>query len=583
VPQIIPYVERQEPPPRFYEMTVVAQDPLVVGSDGKILRTKLQVPATRLEPGPRGDRFYVVDYDVSKRIFNEPADLATGDSPYPGWGFVDAIEKASDTALLTDPVLHAQNVYAIAARTLAQFEFALGRPVPWSFGGHELNLVPHAFAEANAYYADANQAVLFGYFPGRKRSETVYTCLSHDIVAHETTHAILDGLRSRFIAPGLPDQAAFHEGFADIVALLSIFSAQEVVAELLGGGGGQRLTRAQVSPQRLKETALVKLAEQMGDALYAQRGNGLRRSVGITPNVEWRDPNNHAWEEPHRRGEILVAAVMQTLVLMWRSRLEALIQANVLDRGRAAEEGSNAASHLLQMMIRAIDYCPPVEFEFEDFLDAVLVSDEEVSPDDRFGYRPALREAFAGFGIEQPTSEKVILSQVRDRPVYHDFNAEALRSAPDEISRFIWQNAAFLGIDTRFYLNVEDVWPSVRIGPNGFVVNETVADYVQQVEGTAKDLARMVGTELEIPPGVPEDTKIRLWGGGTIIFDQFGGVKYHQTKPLGEWERQSRRLGYLVRNGLFDTRKQLGVSLGTPLGQRFALYHQPDSTAGEDW
>lgn len=581
--QIVPYLERQHPLPRTFEMTVVAQDPTVTGPDGKILRTRLTVPATRLEPGPRGERFHVVDYDVSQRVFKPPADLTAGSPDHPGWDFVDRMETASDDAVLTDPVLHAQNVYAIAARTLAQFEYALGRPVPWSFRGHELALVPHAFAEANAYYADDDQALYFGYFPARKKDETVYTCLSHDIVVHETTHAILDGLRSRFIAPGLPDQAAFHEGFADIVALLSVFSSEELVATLLGGTG-PRLKRADVEEDRLKETALVKLAEQMGEALYAQRGNGLRRSVGLTPSANWKDPENFDWEEPHRRGEILVAAVMQTLVLMWRKRLEALIQDDVLDRARAAEEGSLAARHLLQMMIRAIDYCPPVEFEFEDFLDAVLVSDEEVAPDDRHAYRPALASAFGQFGIQPSRSPGgVDLSKSPERPAYRDFNAGALRSAPDEVARFIWQNARFLRIDPRFYLNVEDVWPSVRIGANGFVTVETVVDYVQEVEGPPKDLTALSKGKLEIPKGVPDNTKIRLWGGGTIIFDQFGGVKYHQTKPLAKWERQSRRLRYLVRNGLFDSRKQLGASLGTPLGQRFALYHQPDSTAGEDW
>ena len=63
---------------------------------------------------------------------------------------------------------------------------------------------------------------MFGYFPGR--SQMVYCCLSHDIVAHETTHALLDGLRERYTDPSSPEQAAFHEGFADIVALLSVFA-----------------------------------------------------------------------------------------------------------------------------------------------------------------------------------------------------------------------------------------------------------------------------------------------------------------------------------------------------------------------
>src|SRR5918993_1424458 len=56
-------------------------------------------------------------------------------------------------ALLEDPRFHAQNVYAIIMRTLARFEFALGRRVGWSFLGHQLQVAPHAFADANAFYS----------------------------------------------------------------------------------------------------------------------------------------------------------------------------------------------------------------------------------------------------------------------------------------------------------------------------------------------------------------------------------------------------------------------------------------------
>ena len=47
------------------------------------------------------------------------------------------------------------------------------------------------------------------------------------MVAHETTHALLDGLDRRFIEPTNPDVLAFHEAFGDIVALFQHFTLRE--------------------------------------------------------------------------------------------------------------------------------------------------------------------------------------------------------------------------------------------------------------------------------------------------------------------------------------------------------------------
>ena len=202
-------------PRRTFAMTIVAQDPSVGNAQG-MLRATVPVPADRLEPGPRSHRFQVIDYDATARILLPPARLTAGGWQTGDWGWAepDPFRDRSDAALLSDPAFHAQNMYAIAARTLAVFESAIGRRLNWGFLGHELYLVPHAMAEANAYYADDVRAVLFGYMPARPRRGTragsralriarsgrldpdaVYTCLSHDVIAHETTHAVLDGLR----------------------------------------------------------------------------------------------------------------------------------------------------------------------------------------------------------------------------------------------------------------------------------------------------------------------------------------------------------------------------------------------------
>ncbi len=586
-------------PRRAFAMTIVAQDPSV-GNDRGMLRATVPVPADRLEPGPRGHRFQVIDYDATSRVLLRPAALAAGARRTADWGWVepDPFSKRSDEELLRDPAFHGQNAYAIAARTLAAFESAIGRRLNWGFLGHELYLVPHAMAEANAYYADDMRAVLFGYLPakvprgararpralriapsGRLDPDAVYTCLSHDVVAHETTHAVLDGLRPRFLMPGLPDQPAFHEGLADIVALLSVFSMEEVVQTLLGNADlAGRIADRSVTDQELKHSALFTLAEQVGSAVKDERGSALRDSITLTPSKRWAsDPR---YREPHSRGEILVWIVLETLARMWRQRLAAITSAGSVDRARAAEEGATAAQHLLGMCARAIDYIPPVEFEFPDFLSALLVSDTEMAPDDKHGYRDAVRRAFAQWGIQDTGTHFVDLSESSLPPIYRNLSYTALRSDTDEVFRFIWENLQFLGIDPRFYIHVEHVRPTVRVGPDGMVVPETVAEYVQFLEGTPAGLSGAIG--LRMPGKVPAGARVRVLGGGTIVFDQFGRAKYHHRKDIRDTARQRRRLSYLLDNGLFDG-DSLGVSDGMPAGQRFAILHQPDADRRETW
>ena len=57
----------------------------------------------------------------------------------------------------------------------------------------------------------------------------VYAALSHDIIAHEMTHALLDGIHKAFREPSNPDVLAFHEAFADIIALLQQFANIDIV------------------------------------------------------------------------------------------------------------------------------------------------------------------------------------------------------------------------------------------------------------------------------------------------------------------------------------------------------------------
>jgi hypothetical protein len=537
---------------RTRKLTILAQDPSVrVG--GKILRAQVEVPAEELAPGPWGYRAHVVDYDSSTGSLYRPIKYPPLKNDQDRDG--DPFMKATDAQLLSNPNFHAQNAYAIVMRILSRFEFALGRRVSWGFYGHQIKVAPHAFADANAFYSEDDQALMFGYFPGRERM--VFCCLSHDIVAHETAHALLDGLRQRYTDPSSPEQGAFHEGFADVVALLSVFALPDIVETIIDLNSPDRnpnqIARNNLTIDALRTSLLLGLAKEMGQELPTLRGDVLRRSVALKPSREYI--KQAEFLEPHRRGEIFVAAVMNAFLTVWAKRLESLGQVapGRLDRGRVVEEGSMIADYLLTMVIRALDYTPPVNLEFCDFLSAVLSSDREINPNDsRYRFRDTLRESLVSYGIDPASKGTDADPGIWCPPAgtlnYESVHFESMQRDRDEVFRFVWENRKPLQLYENAYTRVLSVRPCLRIGPDGFALRETVAEYMQIVDLQAGELKRL---QITLPEDMPKDQEIRLYGGGTLIFDEYGRLKYHVSNRLNNRERQSRRIEYLWRFGYY--------------------------------
>ena len=179
-----------------------------------------------------------------------------------------------------------------------------------------LRIYPHALREANAYYSPQKKALLFGYFPASTADPghnlpggTVFTCLSHDIIAHETTHALLDGLHRRFIEPSNPDALAFHEAFADIVALFQHFSFPEVLRHQIARHGAtsrpEPAWRSSRSSSARRSAATAPCATPSGRSTR-RPASGSRKEP---------DPADLQTDhEPHDRGAILVAAVFDAFL-----------------------------------------------------------------------------------------------------------------------------------------------------------------------------------------------------------------------------------------------------------------------------
>ena len=66
---------------------------------------------------------------------------------------------------------------------------------------------------------------------------------------------------------------------------------------------------------------------------------------------------------------------------------------------RLADEAAQSAGHVLNMCIRALDYCPPVDLTFGDYLRAIVTADYEFDPVDETNCRVAFVEAFRRHGI----------------------------------------------------------------------------------------------------------------------------------------------------------------------------------------
>lgn len=582
-----------------------------------------------LAAGPVGEYLEVVDYDPPSGCFYAPVDLS---NPH-------LIAQDGVTPSIGSPQFHQQMVYAVAMTTIRNFEQAFGRKVMWrshSVVGADgqkteefvqrLRIYPHAMREANAFYNPKKKALLFGYFTATSdrpstymAGGTVFSCLSHDIIAHETTHAILDGFQRRFIENTGPDALAFHEAFSDIVALFQHFSFPEVLRHQIAK------TRGDLGAQNM----LGQLAQEFGVAI----GNygSLRDSIGRV------DPETGKWEpmkpdpaeyrrvtEPHARGAILVAAVFDAFISIYKSRIADLLRiatggTGVLPSGaihpdlvnRLALEAARAAQHVLLMCIRAIDYCPPVAMTFGDYLRALITADMDLVPYDDRGYRVAFIEAFRKRGIypddvrnlaieslswpsarkeesgffERISKEMRYIANRRKmfldrKSTYFEMNRyrarleEYITSKSKDLGKFSELTGLALdpdhrleglvpGHDIRHLFEVAAVFPSQRTGPDGDLLNQLVVTITQQ-------------RRVPLDPSDPKSPKIPFRGGCTLILDlDTHRLQYRIVKPLDDPLRLQKQREYMIENVQGSLRATYFAPFKEKtLSQPFALLHR---------
>jgi hypothetical protein len=184
-----------------------------------------------------------------------------------------------------------------------------------------------------------------------------------------------------------------------------------------------RFEIARVRGDLAKASILSDLARQFGQSLHNNRALRWALDRGDKRTQDEQDPTSGTDDnpplrlyddatEPHERGAILVAAVFDAFVAIYRRRTADLMRlatggSGVLRPGaipielvdRLANAAADTAQRVLTLCLRAVDYMPPIDPTFGDFLRAVVTTDADLAPDHGEGYRVAFAEAFNARGI----------------------------------------------------------------------------------------------------------------------------------------------------------------------------------------
>jgi hypothetical protein len=268
------------------------------------------------------------------------------------------------------------NCLATVLRTMYLFEEddTLGRNLSWAFDAPQLLVVPRAGEWPNAFYErDSHSLQLFYFKDQQDPDNTIYTCLSRDIISHETAHAILDGIAPDLYNAITPQSLALHEAVADLTALLMAFASHTLRETVLGYTNGSIEN----------STAFCCLAEEFGRARDPDTEIGCLRLLLNKKNLRPGDPDCVRRNEPHDLSQVLSGALYTVMVKIHEKLKDKFAGGDPNKEfsvsGKALAVG---AERFRRIIFRALDYLPPGEVSFADYGRAIIAADQASHPDD---------------------------------------------------------------------------------------------------------------------------------------------------------------------------------------------------------
>lgn len=518
--------KRKVPPPKGkVRVKILPKDPLVARRDG-LWPAEIDLPCATPGTGPTGPHAVVVDYNVDLDTRFAPAKLLKS-------RVFEGIAKLSNARILDDFTFHQVNVWAIVERTLSMIEdkYVLARAVPWASERGRLILLPHAGYQENAFYDRGTGALHFFYFEGPDGSP-VYTCLSHDVIAHELGHAVLDGLKPYYNEVCSPETAGFHEYFGDAVAMMTSLGNREI-ARIVTKGGPDRL-----SPRNVVSA----IASEFGAAIRGLPGEDYLR--GAWNKRRMRDLRG-TYEE-HDWSEILTGVYYDLLQYLYprnRSTIEK-------EEGAARTVGkreyyamralSRAATLTAGVLFRGLDYCPPVDLRYAEYARAVLRADAVAYPLDDLKIRDVLRRIFRQRGLLPLQEDDRVAGQIQRE--LSGVEITEVASTRADAYRFLDTHRALFHIPYEANFCVASVYRTNKLSKSGYrPPKEQIIEFVWSGD------VKLEGREF----GPLAGTLMPLLCGGTVVFDSNGNFLHLSlVTPTEERRRALKRYAaYLVKTG----------------------------------
>jgi len=234
-------------------------------------------------------------------------------------------------------------------------------------------------ADLNAYY----DRKALNFFHGQGPKGTVYSGESPDIACHEMGHAILDSIKPQLWDAASDEIAAFHEGFADISAILSALQLPSLRAAILADTKGQLYRNSRLS----------RLAEQLGSAIRMSHPDlvdpdSLRNAVNSFTYVDpltlpQSAPASHLSSEAHSFSRVISGAVFESMAGLLTAKAKK-------PASPSSDELLQTSNDIAAILVAAIRQAPVVPNFYAQVAAIMVVEAGKLNPD----YAAALKGVF---------------------------------------------------------------------------------------------------------------------------------------------------------------------------------------------